>query len=326
MKRFKNILYVAEPEADFRPALDRAVTLAENNQANLTAVSVMEKITADINTPDGGPVSAELQSVLASSQLKKLEALVEPFRERVAIQTGVLFGMSFLEIVRDVLRNDRDLVIKTPENPDWLTQIFGSDDMHLLRECPCPVWFVKAEALDKYRRILVAVDVEEKDSPAGSNTVHALNMQLLEIASSLALSEFAELHVVHVWNAVGESAMRGGFLNRPEEQVVAYVEQVRRQREQALNVLLQRAVGGLGSDALHYLKPETHLIKGLARNAIPLLAREINADLVVMGTLARTGIPGLIIGNTAETILNQIECSVLAIKPPGFSASVTLGE
>jgi len=37
-----------------------------------------------------------------------------------------------------------------------------------------------------------------------------------------------------------------------------------------------------------------------------------------MGTIARTGISGLIIGNTAEAILNQLECSVHAIKPPGF--------
>ncbi len=45
---------------------------------------------------------------------------------------------------------------------------------------------------------------------------------------------------------------------------------------------------------------------------------------VVMGAVARTGIPGFIMGNTAETILNQIGCSVLAVKPPGFVTPVTL--
>jgi universal stress protein E len=45
---------------------------------------------------------------------------------------------------------------------------------------------------------------------------------------------------------------------------------------------------------------------------------------VVMGTVARTGVPGFIMGNTAETILSQIDCSVLAIKPPGFTTPVTL--
>jgi nucleotide-binding universal stress UspA family protein len=43
-----------------------------------------------------------------------------------------------------------------------------------------------------------------------------------------------------------------------------------------------------------------------------------------MGTVARIGIPGFIMGNTAETILNHIDCSVLAVKPPGFATPVTL--
>ena len=49
-------------------------------------------------------------------------------------------------------------------------------------------------------------------------------------------------------------------------------------------------------------------------------------DLIVMGTVARTGIPGLIIGNTAESTLSQIHCSVLAVTPPGFVTPVTLEE
>ena len=57
---------------------------------------------------------------------------------------------------------------------------------------------------------------------------------------------------------------------------------------------------------------------------IPRLASKLQADLIVMGTVARTGIPGLFIGNTAETILGRVECSVLAVKPPGFVTPVKL--
>jgi nucleotide-binding universal stress UspA family protein len=37
-----------------------------------------------------------------------------------------------------------------------------------------------------------------------------------------------------------------------------------------------------------------------------------------MGTISRTGFPGVTIGNTAETILQSVTCSVLAVKPDGF--------
>ena len=65
-------------------------------------------------------------------------------------------------------------------------------------------------------------------------------------------------------------------------------------------------------------------VKGRARKEIPALAKSLQADLVVMGTVARTGIPGFFSGNTAESILGQIKCSVLAIKPPGFKTPVTV--
>jgi len=50
----------------------------------------------------------------------------------------------------------------------------------------------------------------------------------------------------------------------------------------------------------------------------------LDVDLMIMGTVARTGIPGFFIGNTAESILSQIDCSVLTIKPPGFVSPVNL--
>ena len=322
MKHFRNMLCVVEPVGVNKSAMERAVTLAENNQAKLTVVSVIERITAGIGLPDDGPISAELQTKMAQAQLQKLESLVAANRQRVDIQINVLQGVPFLETIREVLNNNYDLVVKVPEHLDWQERVFGSNDMHLLRKCPCPVWIIKPEAPKSYRYILAAVDVGE-DQQVDINTQQTLNLQILEKAMSLAISEFAELHVVHVWNAVGESAMRGGFLKQPEEQIAAYVEQVREIRERGVNSLLQQAAEKLGHDTLDYLKPKIQLVKGVARKEIPLLVKHINADLVVMGTVARTGIPGFIIGNTAESILNQIDCSVLAIKPPGFMTPVT---
>jgi len=45
-----------------------------------------------------------------------------------------------------------------------------------------------------------------------------------------------------------------------------------------------------------------------------------------MGTVARTGIPGLIIGNTAESILSDIDCSLLAVKPEGFVTPISMNK
>ena len=76
--------------------------------------------------------------------------------------------------------------------------------------------------------------------------------------------------------------------------------------------------------ALDDLKYQSHLVKGDADVVISELVSEKQADLLVMGTIARTGIPGVIVGNTAERLLPQIPCSVLAVKPADFKSPITL--
>ena len=324
MKRFKQILCVVTQGKQNQLALERAVSLAENNNAELTVATLTPLVTVDIEIIDRGSVPTDLQESIVKAKQQELENLVQPYRERLVIQTRVLVGISFLEIIREVLRQGHDLVIKIPDTADWLDRLFGSDDMHLLRKCPCPVWLIKSVTAKPYRRILAAVDVDNAGTPEESKTRTALNRQILEMAISLALSEFAELHIVHAWQAVGESTMRGAFLHTPEEKIIAYVEEVRQQQATRFDSLIKEVTSSMGEDAVNYLKPQTHLVKGLARKEIPALAKQISCDLVVMGTVARTGIPGFIMGNTAETILNQIDCSVLAIKPPGFQTPVTI--
>ncbi len=65
-----------------------------------------------------------------------------------------------------------------------------------------------------------------------------------------------------------------------------------------------------------------HLVKGRPIDAINEAADKSKADMIVMGTVGRVGIPGLLIGNTAEEVLQTATCSVLAIKPEGFETPV----
>jgi len=318
MDRFNQILCDITKQESSKVALDRAVTLAENNQARLTVVAVAKPVSLGMGMPDGGPISADLQAAMVSACAQRLKLSVGQYLPRVELNTKVLVGIQFMEVVLEVLRNGHDLVVKAAEPLDWVDRLLASEDMHLLRKCPCPVWLLKQSAGKKYRRILAAVDVDDAFTEPDLKSRRLLNQQIVEFATSMAISDFAELHIVHAWEAIGERAMRGSFMPTPEEKVIAYVDQVRRQRKRNLAKLMTKVTGHLGQNALDYLKPKVHVVKGWERKVIPALAKEIEADLVVMGTVARTGVPGFIMGNTAESILHQIDCSVLAIKPDGF--------
>ena len=326
MRRFKNILCVVNTEHDDASVLEHAVKLAVNNHAQLTVLEVIDEIPPNTTLLERTLSPIDLQDQMIRAHQNRLQELASHWSQKIEIKLKVLTGILFLEVIHEVLRNGHDLVFKTAEHGMLLDRVFGSDDMHLLRKCPCPVWLIKPNSPKTYKKILAAVDVDDSYPSEELNTRHLLNQQILEMASSLALSEFAELHIVHAWVAIGESFMRGGFAARPEEEIVTYVEEVKQQHSKNLNVLLSGVIDNLGEDALEYLKPEKHLLKGYPREKVPELAEEIKVDLVVMGTVARTGLSGFFIGNTAEAILNQLDCSVLAIKPPGFVTPVTLDD
>ncbi|MBL0141982.1 MAG: universal stress protein [Betaproteobacteria bacterium] len=318
MKSFRNILYVSESAVAQEASILRAVSLAENNQADLTVIDVVPAVTAGMGMPRGAPIGHELQAATVNEHRKRLEALVEPYTKRLGIRLDVLVGRTFLEVIRFILRNDHDLLIKPAQNPGFIERLFGSDDMQLLRNCPCPVWLTGAEETSKCQRILAAVDFDP-DKPDAIE--QDLNRQILGLSGSLAFSDFAALHVVHVWDAPAEAMLRM-WAENAQATSSAYVEGVRASHESAYNHLRKQLMERVGKDAGDHLSPEFHMRRGVAATVIPRMAKQLEADLVVMGTVARTGIAGLLIGNTAEAILEQLQCSVLAVKPPGFVSPV----
>lgn len=310
MTPFKNILYVAEETVDQVSAVARSVSMAENNQARLTVIDVIPPV-----------VDAHLSGTVKHHR-QKLESLVEPYRNRVKIQIDVLAGTIFLEVIRSVLRNEYDLVVKAAENPDFMKRLFGSVDMHLLRKCPCAVWLIKTPEKSKYDCVLAAVDFEPLQAVASEQ---AFNNEILDRAASLALSDSASLHLVHAWDAIAETTMlvHGDISS---DDVAAHVQQQYSIHQKGLYRLGELLRDRIGTDSYNKLSTNFHLPKGPAKKVIAPLAAALQADIVVMGTVARTGISGLIIGNTAESILGQLTCSVLAIKSPGFKTPVKLDE
>ena len=65
-----------------------------------------------------------------------------------------------------------------------------------------------------------------------------------------------------------------------------------------------------------------YLVKGEPAVTIRETSESLHSDLIVMGTIGRTGIPGLFIGNTAEEVLQTTHASILAVKPDDFQSPV----
>jgi universal stress protein E len=311
MEKLRNILCVVSPAEESSTTLRRAITLADNSQAKLTIMELVAPVTSGTGMAAG--------EYFARRQ-RALRSFVAAQGSKAPVEYSVRSGTGFLEIIRQVLRGGHDLVVKLAESPLRMTRRFRSDDMQLLRQCPCPVLLTQPAVASNFRRILAAVDLESAASEPAEESIAA---QIIELSTSLALSDFAELHFVHAWEAAGLIKVRA-FTEETAAVADAHVDGIRAGRQKRLDAFRERVEGSLGPEGSKFLTPRYRLVQGSAAVVIPDLANELGVDLVIMGTVGRTGIPGFVIGNTAETILGDLGCSVLAVKPAGFVTAVTL--
>lgn len=258
-----------------------------------------------------GLTAAQVADRLARERRGELADHVARLLPGRAADCAVRVGKPFVEIVRHVLADPAGLLVKTAEPFGRAGSLpLGSTDQHLLRKCPCPVWLRRPGTPDLPQRILAAVDV---DDPATGEpgAQDALNRRVLDCALGIAAGPEAEVTALHAWDAPGEGLVRL-WASGPDADRIAvdYVRQIEAARWRAL----ERLVAACPDRP----RPVPRLVRGPARRVIPDQARGLGAQTLVLGTVARTGLGGIIIGNTAEDILNSVDCSILATKPPGF--------
>jgi nucleotide-binding universal stress UspA family protein len=112
VKRFKNILLIANRGTSDQAILRRATSIAETNRAQLVVVDVIEELPRDMQKLIVVITPMEIQKRVIQERQKQLERLVAPIRkEGLRIGVTVLIGTPFLEIIQLVLRQKHDLVI-----------------------------------------------------------------------------------------------------------------------------------------------------------------------------------------------------------------------
>lgn len=287
MQRFKRILvYIPQFHlSEENAAVIHAAELAERNQAEVTLICVAE-------------------SFWSPEDDEALQGHVQFLRDRGLDVTAELrWGVPAEEVLREVVQKGHDLVLKTacPEESSPLA--FGTTAIGLMRSCPCPVWIVQPEQRNCFRRVLAAID----PWPYTHANID-LNSKILQLAVSLARRHKATVSALHARNASRPSSKYSETARRPASGG-AEAEEMARLLAPFTDVLTQ---------------DDVHLLEGSPARVIARFARSQDIDILVMGTVARTGIPGLLFGNTTERVLRQVSCSVLAVKPEGFVTPVSV--
>ncbi len=308
MHSFKNILVGVDLSSgdklvydDLSPstssAVDRAIWLAELNSAHLEFF-----YTLDIGYHAQYMIEEDsgMETTIVTSARRILAQFVERAEQRgITARAKVTFGKSWFEIIQQVLNNRVDLVIVGAKARGALERLFiGSTGMKLLRKCPCPVWITHPPRSTSHGAILVAHDLTEVGTVA------------LGLGASMAELHDAPLHVVHALEAVNIDA------KTPTTVFASKGDDAIQKARQTIESQLERFE--LKSAA------QIHIAAGAAATVLLQQIEEIDVDLLVMGTIARSGIDGLLFGNTAERLLPQVRCSVIAVKPSDFQSPISM--
>ena len=194
----------------------------------------------------------------------------------------------------------KNLVVKYTKEEESLTSlIFTPMDWQLLRKCPTPMLVVRDGDWKHQRRILVAVNV------SGDEDYHeAFNKSLVSL--SIDLADNLERGNIHLVSAYPPTPINMA-IDLPEFHTSEYTNGIRGQY--LINMKALRQSFGIDED-------HTHVREGFPEDVIPDVAKELEAELVVLGTLGRTGLSAALLGNTAEHVISKLSCNLLAIKPP----------
>lgn len=289
---FRNLLCVAQPETPASEALDSAARLAKMHGARVTVARTLPHI----RSSEKGLVAAALAQLTMQ--------VLDPLREQGVECAGkILTGTPWSSVIREAHNGDHDLVLLSAAAEE--ASGFDSFTRHLLRKCPQPVWIERPTQFRGYSKVLAAIDAGRDTSDPG------LRDQILKLASIISQRTGAELHVVQAWFLPGRELLlsRGASTDQ-----VAYLQEQERARVEA------RLTSALQSVDL--IDPYVHLVEGKPADVVANVADGEKVDLVVLGTVARLGILGHLIGNTAEDVLRKLHCGVVAIKPAGFESPI----
>jgi nucleotide-binding universal stress UspA family protein len=308
---FQKILVATDFSESASATLAQAVWLAELVGAKVTVAHVIpfphDTATTFVNNPwYVAANSEEIERRLRNWSDRRLRELIAPYHDRdVKLHAITLWGTPFIEIIQAVQSEEFDLLVAGTHGASAISRFFiGGTAARLVRKCPCPVWTIRRQTKEGLSAILAPIDFSE------------VSRKSLRLAAELSRRADCALHVLHVDTEGTDYGFDIIWTDSDEPKLGTR----RHRRRRELKTQVQDFLRDLELSA----DPRIIIERGDAWKRILSTGKRLGADLTVLGTLGRAGVAGMVIGNTAEKVLNAADGSILAVKPDGFVSPVPL--
>lgn len=305
---YKRILVAIDFSQHAESAMKQAVWLARQTGAKITLAhtlpdlrkavhSVSYQARVDLFYGEGSVFQREVRQD-SDTKMRRMIASLNAVDLNVKVKT--LLGAPYAEITHAVQQEGYDLVLAgTRGLAAWEQFFVGSTAKRLIRKCPSSVWIVKAEHVGPPKAVLAATDFSDVSRRAV--------LEGLWVAQQAS----AEFHLLHVVDS----------MDVPEDIISRIPEgsSLRREINEEAKHRFDGFVESLNTDPDQV---QRHLSFGTPWQEVGRLAKHLNIDLIALGTVGRSGIKGVLLGNTAEKVLGTCDCSILTVKPDGFVSPI----
>lgn len=279
-----------------RYAFDKARWMAKNVGASLHILVVIE---------EHSDTASEVETKRHEMSRQAVDRLTQDLeKEGIEVESTIDQGIAWFEILKHSVWTESDWIMlsSTRKGQSSDGSVLGSTARKVVRQSKLPVWVVQDSPAKAVKNIAVPIDLTDISGKL--------------VGAGLRLGELldANVKIVHSVDYSGELVC----FRYPDVQK-RLTEYRRKVRETAHEKIMKLAGEDFNSDNILLSK---HNIS----QVLPEMVSKGEADMVVMGSVSRTGIPGFVIGNSAEKLLSRLECSLLVMKPEDWESPIAIPE
>lgn len=292
-----HIAVIVDFDLEAHHGLMRAIDIAKQFNIKLTLVTCVYQQSVEfvhlIKELDAETIRRET----CAFYLNKLNQLVDENQLSDDVTLKVLWHKSSHRGLLEYLNQSNiDLVIKCAKKHSVFKKLFTPTDWHLLRQCKAPILFVKQGDWPSWKNVLGAININA--DPAHQT----LNHDIIDSTLFMAQIWGGNPHLLNAFPWPLVDIVQLEHLLSGED----HYNVVRNAHKEALLQYVKNKP---------FKKQWLHIAEGVTpEEAIPQILKSTKASLLVLGTVSRSGIEGITIGNTAENIIDELQCEVLAIK------------
>jgi universal stress protein E len=307
MNRVSRILAGVDLRAETTAAVDKAARLAAAFDATLELFApVYNSLISRARFPQPGALD-HARAQLVRGGLERLQAIEADLGGKVEVECQAAWDHPPEEaLIRRAMSTRADLVVAAlGVHPEHRLAFFSGGDWQLVRHCPAPLLMCLPGQWKARPVIVAAVDPMHRHGRKGR-----LESRILRAADAVGKACGGQLRAFHAYEAIVHGPGPGVHIELPVDEAEAALETGHREA-------LGRAFEAAG------VRPAVvDMQEGSPDDRLPAYCGEVDADVLVMGAIARNPLGRIFIGSTAERVLHRLPCDLMVIKPEGFRSPV----